>query len=152
MLVRSECLASGSAVLPSLDSSLIIRLRISFSMVCKVAVLASDLESSITPKRLFIWIANLMAMIEVRPAKPSNVVTPKSRLLMMAAIILCSSCSSTFIGTFSCTASLAACFSGLGNAFLSTFMFWFRGIFSICMVTAGTIYGGFSSRIKRLSA
>ena len=38
--------------------------------------------------------------------------------------------------------------SGFGSARLFTLRFWLYGIASICIVTAGTIYGGFSARIK----
>ena len=76
---------------------------------------------------------------------------PKSLLFTIPAIMSNNSCSSTFIGAL--TASTAsAFFSGLGRARLLTFWFWLRGMASICIVTAGTMYGGFSSRMKLLSA
>jgi len=42
--------------------------------------------------------------------------------------------------------------SGTGSARLFTFWFCVIGILSICIVTAGTIYGGFSARINSFSA
>ena len=66
MLLNSACFSSPISCFPV--SSLINLAKISFSMLCTVPVLAKVLESNVTPKRLLIWMANLMAMIEVSPA------------------------------------------------------------------------------------
>ena len=61
--------------------------------------------------------------------------------------------SNNFCCTSFCGLMISAAFlSGIGRAFLFTFWFWFSGILSICMVTAGTTYGGFVSLIKLFKA
>ena len=65
---------------------------------------------------------------------------PKSSLFTMPTTISFSSFSRTFSGALSTGCADAVAFlTGFGRARLFTFWFWFSGMRSICIVTAGTI-------------
>ena len=55
--------SSAGVVFPAISD-----FNISFSMLRKEPSLTNDFESRVTPKRLFICMANLIAEMEVNPA------------------------------------------------------------------------------------
>ncbi len=132
---RASCISDFSAPRRNLSNWT----TVGFSLISFVLIATSNFFARST--------LSFIALIEVSPANWISVVTPNSLCPIASAMqsqIRC--CISFFGGIISSTA-----FCGFGRARLLTFWFWFNGIRSICIVTAGAIYGGFVSIIKAFS-
>ena len=94
--------------------------------------------------RTFSWIV----VIDVNPAEYRSVSTPNASVPITPLTMSNIFCWTSFSGGVRSSAWI----SGFGSLRLSTLLLTLSGMASICMVTAGTMYGGFLSAMNELSS